>query len=90
MIESTDPYVYPGTDVLKNLRNIRDAQVLAEFEASNTYSRLRELAAGPITGQFDTPHLKALHKYIFQDVYPWAGEFRTVKHLERRQFLRPS
>ena len=29
-------------------------------------------------GSFDTPHLKAIHRYIFQDVYEWAGQFRTV------------
>jgi len=23
-------------------------------------------------------HFKAIHKHVFQDVYPWAGEFRTV------------
>ena len=27
---------------------------------------------------FDSAHLKALHRQLFQDVYEWAGEFRTV------------
>jgi len=31
-----DPYRYPGTDVLKNLRDIRDPDILARFEAEAT------------------------------------------------------
>jgi cell filamentation protein len=32
----------------------------------------------PVPGRFDVAHLKAVHRYIFQDVYDWAGKFRTV------------
>jgi cell filamentation protein len=31
-----------------------------------------------LSGSFDAKHLKAIHKYLFQDVFPWAGEFRVV------------
>jgi cell filamentation protein len=27
---------------------------------------------------FDIEHLRGIHRYLFQDVYEWAGEFRTV------------
>jgi cell filamentation protein len=30
-------------------------------------------------GNFDLPHLQKIHKYIFQDVYDWAGKLRTVQ-----------
>jgi cell filamentation protein len=73
-----DPYVYPETNVLRNLRDIRDANLLGEFEAEATARRLRQLEHKPIRGGFDTQHLQAIHHHIFQDVYPWAGEFRTV------------
>jgi len=69
MIESTDPYVYPGTDVLKNRRDIRDFAVLAEFEVDATAHRLTALISSPVAGNFATPHIKALHKYIFQDIW---------------------
>jgi cell filamentation protein len=36
------------------------------------------LAEQPIKGNFDLPHLRAIHKHLFQDVYPFAGEIRTV------------
>jgi len=73
-----DPYLYPGTNVLKNLRNIRNPGILACFEAEATTRRIVELIHSPAQGQFDTTHLRAIHKRIFQDVYEWAGLFRTV------------
>jgi cell filamentation protein len=78
MPESSDPYTYPGTEVLRNIPDIRDSQRLADFEANATTARLADLDATPLKGRFDVVHLKAIHKYIFQDVYSWAGEFRTV------------
>lgn len=33
-------------------------------------------AIPPIPLQFDEQHLRAMHRYLFQDVYPWAGETR--------------
>ena len=73
-----DPYVYPGTNVLKNLADIQDFKELETFEASVTYARLRELHEHPLSGFFDTSHLQRIHRYIFQDVYAWAGELRSV------------
>jgi cell filamentation protein len=73
-----DPYAYPGTSVLKNLRYVRDPERLARFEADATSERIRELEEKPLVGSFDSRHLQAIHHHIFQDVYEWAGEFRTV------------
>lgn len=73
-----DPYVYPGTTVLKNLRDIRDPERLAGFEADATSERIDELIQTPISGKFDTRHVQAIHRHIFQDVFQWAGELRTV------------
>jgi cell filamentation protein, protein adenylyltransferase len=36
------------------------------------------LQTAPLPGRFDLEHLKAIHRYIFQDVYGWAGQLRTV------------
>ena len=76
--EFADPYVYPGTDVLRNKPGIRDAALLRAFEYEQTADRAAELVNKPITGKFDLDHLKAIHKHLFQDVYEWAGEIRTV------------
>ena len=45
-----DPYVYPGTDILKNVLNIKDRQGLDDAEADYVSLRLRELAETPLLG----------------------------------------
>jgi cell filamentation protein, protein adenylyltransferase len=75
---SDDPYVYPGTDVLRNVRDIRDGDELEEFEARLTLLRGLQLASVPIAGEYDLAHLQAFHQYLFAGLYEWAGELRTV------------
>ncbi len=74
----SDPYVYPGTDILKNIPGIQDRKTLDDAEADYVSLRLRELAKNPLEGDYDFAHLSRVHKYIFQDIYDWAGEIRTV------------
>jgi len=74
-----DPYVYPGTDVLRNHFGIRDAAELAERDAGLTAVRMAELEQRFVPGEYDLAHLQAVHRKIFGDLYPWAGELRTVK-----------
>jgi len=83
---ATDPYVYPGTNVLKNLAGIEDHIRLQQFEAVSTAHRISELGFNPIHGAFDALHLQRIHQSIFQDVYPWAGEFRTVDIRKEGEF----
>lgn len=78
MSGSSDPYVYPGTDILRNLADIRDPEALARFETEASIRRYLEIRRQPVPGRFDTEHLKAVHHYLFQDVYAWAGQFRTT------------
>lgn len=86
MTPNTDPYVYPGTTVLKNSRSIQDQAGLSRLEADATSRRIWQLERKPIRRALDAPHLKAIHRHIFQDVYPWAGEFRTVNIARPGQF----
>ena len=81
-----DPYVYPGTNVLRNLRDFRTLRELSELEAEASSWRLSQLERRPLRGKFDIAHLQAIHRYIFQDVYPWAGELRTVDIARPGQF----
>lgn len=69
-------YCYPGTDVLKNTMNYHDTEQLKKFETIMTAVRIAELQKNPIVGNFDLKHLQQIHKYIFQDVYPFAGKLR--------------
>lgn len=72
-------YCYPDSDVLKNKLSITNKNELFEAEKELTAIRLKELQDKPIKGKFDFKHLKAIHKYIFQDIYDWAGKERTVE-----------
>lgn len=75
---SVDPYLIPGTDTLRNKAGITDRATLDNFEREVTTARSFELIAKPIEGNFDFDHLKDIHKHLFQDVYEWAGEPRTI------------
>src|SRR5437870_6102975 len=71
-----DPYCYPGTSVLKNRLDLRTQAELDEFEATITTQRASE----PLpAGRLDYTHYLAIHQHLFQDVYDWAGEIRTVR-----------
>ena len=76
--EFADPYVYPGLQVLKNIPGFRDEQTLKIFEYEQSAIRSAELVRKPHSQKFDLQHLQALHKHLFQDVYAWAGQIRTV------------
>ena len=72
----TDPYCYKGTTVLRNIPGIRDQAALDAFEAVSTAQRADE----PLPeGRLSVSHYRAIHHHLFQDVYPWAGKFRTVR-----------
>lgn len=71
-----DPYLYLGTQVLRNKLDIRDADELDRAERNLVRTRNRE---GVPRGNFDLAHLKAIHHHLFQDVYDWAGQVRTLE-----------
>jgi cell filamentation protein len=82
----TDPYVYPGSDCLRNRLGIRDAKELECVEAERTSSILALLECSPIPGRYDVDHLKTFHRLVFGDIYDWAGELRTLA-IAREQSL---
>ncbi|MDD4779563.1 MAG: Fic family protein [Tissierellia bacterium] len=71
-------YCYPNSDILKNKFNIKDQNSLNVAERELTSLRLAEIEVNQIKGVFDLQHLQDIHKYIFQDIYNWAGELRKV------------
>jgi len=74
-----DSYCYSNSDVLKNELNIEDYDSLEEAELAFTALRYNEYSSTvPSINTFNLTHLKTLHKQLFQDVYEWAGEIRTV------------
>jgi cell filamentation protein len=65
-------------EVLPNLLGITDWWELHTYEHAVATQRQTQLALRPIAPTFDTAHLQAIHRHLFQDVYGWAGQFRTV------------
>lgn len=71
-----DPYTYPGTDTLRNWLGITDDRTLAEAERRLTLARGAEAAR--LTFPATADGYRALHRHLFQDVYEWAGQDRSV------------
>ncbi len=71
-----DPYCYAGTSVLKNTKGLREQAALDRFEAGAIAQRARENFPD---GKLDARHYSAVHRHLFQDVYRWAGTYRTVR-----------
>jgi fido (protein-threonine AMPylation protein) len=75
---SHDPYIDPACGVLKNRLGITDEATLEQTEAALVAARSYELSRTPLKGRFDLAHLQAIHRYLFGDVYEWAGQLRTI------------
>ena len=73
-----DPYLDPATGVLKNRLGIADEATLEQTEAAFVATRSYELSQTPLKGRFDLAHLQAIHRYLFGDLYEWAGQLRTI------------
>ena len=71
-----DPYCYPGTDTLINKLDIREPELLTAFEAEMTSARADE----PLPlGRLSVTHYRKIHHHLFQDVYSWAGRYRSTR-----------
>ena len=69
-------YCYPDSNVLKNKLNIRDNKLLKTAEEEITLIKQMELLKNPIKGNFSKAHLMNIHKFIFEDIYSFAGKIR--------------
>lgn len=84
-------YFYPDSDIFINKLGIHD-DTLWEAERFLVSRRTEQLYAGKadIPRSFDLEHLKAIHRFIAQDVYQWAGELRTTQIGKRVEEGEPS
>jgi cell filamentation protein len=79
--EYIDPdytYTDPKTGVLRNVAGITDSDGLLFFESAAVIKRAKELEAQPIAVQ-NADTLLDIHRYLFQDIYRWAGQKRIVE-----------
>lgn len=74
--DGRDPYLYPGLNVMRNQLGIRQAERLAQAAYELTALRAATLPLGPSARGL--PHLCAIHRHLYQDVFDWAGEIREI------------
>jgi cell filamentation protein len=78
MIDAED-FQLPGASTPTNKLGIANPHALAAAVTECSSRRLAELQASPIRGGFDASHLQEIHRYLYQDVYDWAGELRRIE-----------
>lgn len=69
-------YCYRDSNVLKNRFGLRDGKKLKELETDLSAIRQSDLLSEPIQGRFTCNHLCRIHRYLFGDLYSFAGHFR--------------
>lgn len=76
MAKGGDPYLYPGLNVMRNRLGIHQAQRLAQAAYEMTALRAATIELGPLVRGL--PHLCAIHRQLYQDIFDWAGQLREV------------
>ena len=66
-----------SSGVLHNLVDIEEEHILLVYESFKVSRRVEELLENPFKIK-DSNTLLEIHRYLFQDVYAWAGKVRTV------------
>lgn len=72
-----DPYIQKNGEVLKNKLGITNYSELNNAEKDITFTKFLNIDT-TFKAKFDANYLKSIHKHIFEDIFDWAGKFRTV------------
>lgn len=80
-----DPYTYDN-GVLKNKLNITSYEKLNKAEADIGFAKLINVDSINVE-YFDENLIKGIHKHIFEDIFDWAGEYRTVPLIKEELVL---
>ena len=69
-------YCYENSNVLINNLNIKDNKKLQEAEEKIVAMKLYILRQNKNIGNFSMNHFLNIHKFLFEDIYPFAGKTR--------------
>lgn len=86
-MKNKDIYLYDDVPVLKNLLNIKDEKILEKAESDITYLKLLDVDDKINGNVFTFERLMQIHKYIFGDIYEWAGRPRVVPIVKGERVL---
>ncbi len=83
-----DPYAYLNSNVLINKLNIQDEQELIDVEAQLLIAGIIDIHSIIDELDFhDYTCLQTIHRFLFEDLYTWAGEFRTINIYKSERVL---
>ena len=74
-IESNSSNCYPNSTCLINKFNIKDDKILSKIEAEITLAKAAILECEPLKQPLNFKYYKDIHRYLFEDLYEWAGTF---------------
>lgn len=77
-IEVNGDSCYPNTTCLINKFKIKDDKKLSQIEAEITFAKAAVLESEEAKPPFDFEFYKSIHRFLFEDLYDWAGELRRV------------
>ena len=81
-----DIYLYEDVPVLRNKLDIKDEKELDTIEAERSRARMMVLYKKGFD-DFTPAGLCAIHGYLFQDIYDWAGKYRVINIAKREKLL---
>lgn len=81
----SDIYLYEDVPVLKNKLDIRDEKTLDLIEAEQSRANMMILYERGFS-DFTPAGLCELHRFLFGDIYDWAGKYRLI-NIEKRERL---
>lgn len=86
-IEASSDSCYEGTTCLINKLGVRDETLLAQTESAYTLARASYLELHPLIGNFDLVHYQSIHRFLFSDLYEWAGKLRQIDLSKKERCL---
>ena len=79
----SDPYLYRDVPVLRNKLDIKSETVLNRIEAEQSRANMMLLYG---FRDFSPAGLCEIHRFLFGDLYDWAGQYRII-NIEKRERL---
>ncbi|MCQ2978324.1 MAG: Fic family protein [Clostridia bacterium] len=74
--EKRSKYYYDDQDILINKMDIKDIDLLNEFERRVVSLKLLIIDHTEFRPRFDKYRLKEIHSFLFSEIYDFAGEYR--------------
>ena len=81
-----DPYLYPDVPVLRNKLEIKTEKTLDLVEAEQSRANMMLFYDQDFT-DFTPAGLQQIHKFLFGDIYDWAGNYRIINIQKAERLL---